>query len=563
MQPAALKAERAGGWPLRRFLSIAFVVLLLVAFWAPAALAGDPTGQKTGSKVDITAAKAGSPTPDEVADQVGKNKVGINFVWTIVAAALVFFMQAGFALVETGFTRAKNANHTAAMNLMVFLVGLIGYLAVGFAFQFGNVGALGTLGGTDVLNAGLKIGDWNILGLKGFLLSGDAYDVAVAALFFFQLVFMDTAVTIPTGAMAERVKFSAVIASSFFISMILYPIFGNWVWGGGWLAQLGAKLGLGNGAVDFAGSGVVHAIGGMAALAGALVLGPRIGKFRKDGTPNTLPAHNLPMAVLGTIILFFGWFGFNAGSTLAGTDLRFAMVATNTMIAGALGGFVALMYQKATTGKFDTGMMCNGVLAGLVAITAPCAFVRPWAAAVIGAIAGVWVVVAYNLLEGYLKLDDPVGAVAVHGANGIWGILAVGLFADGTYGAGLNGVSTPVTGLFYGGGFGQLAAQLIDVAVILVWGFGLSYLFYKAYDKLFGMRVSAEDELRGLDLPEMGALAYPDFQWGADHTGALSGVEQPAVPIPAHQAATSRDFDADDPRRAVVSTRPSGRPRGS
>lgn len=506
---------------MKRLLLALLLGLLTLGIVAPVALAadppaaaapaGDPSGEKTGSRADIAAKEAGKPTADEVADQVGKNKVGINFVWTIVAGALVFFMQAGFALVETGFTRAKHANHTMAMNLMVFLVGLIGFFVVGFAFMFGNFGALGTLGGSSVLDTGLKIGDWNILGLKGFFLSGVTYDVAVLTLFFFQLVFMDTAVTIPTGSMAERVKFSAVIASSFFISMLLYPVFGSWVWGGGWLAQLGAKLGLGHGMVDFAGSGVVHSIGGMAALAGSLVLGPRIGKFRKDGTANTMPAHNLPMGVLGTIILFFGWFGFNAGSTLAGTDLRFAVVATNTMIAGALGGFAALLYMKARTGKFDTGMMCNGTLAGLVAITAPCAFVAPWAAALIGAIAGIWVIIAYNGLEKVLRLDDPVGAVAVHGANGILGVLAVGLFADGTYGAGLNGVEGPVTGLFYGGGAGQLLAQLIGVGVILVWGFGLSYLFYKTWDKLFGLRVSKDEELKGLDIPEMGALAYPEF----------------------------------------------------
>lgn len=460
--------------------------------------------------VSSTALAGGDPTGAAVpADKLVS--VGLNFVWVLLAGALVFFMQAGFALVETGFTRAKNAAHTMGMNLLVFLVGALGFWLVGFPLMFGNVGALGTLTGTSVLSGGISIGGWNLLGTKGWLLSGEGYDVAVVLLFFFQMVFMDTAVTIPTGAMAERVKFSAVIVGSFFISMILYPVFGNWVWGGGWLAQLGMKLGLGHGVVDFAGSGVVHTIGGMAALAGAVVLGPRLGKYRKDGTAVTIAGHDLPMGVLGTIILFFGWFGFNAGSTLSGSDLRLAIVAVNTMLAGAAGGFAALMHVKAKARTFDVAMMCNGALAGLVAITAPSAFVTPPAAVIIGAVGGLLVVVAAQFVDTGLRIDDPLSAVAVHGVNGIWGLIALGLFADGTYGAGLNGVATGVTGLFYGDA-GQLVAQLVAVGVAIVWGFGLSYVFFKAYDKLFGMRVSAADEVAGLDQREMGALAYPEFQ---------------------------------------------------
>jgi ammonium transporter, Amt family len=473
----------------KRAAGLMAMALTLVAA-APAMAAGDPTG-------------AAVPA-DKLAG------VGLNFVWVLVAGALVFFMQAGFALVETGFTRAKNATHTMGMNLMVFLVGAIGFWLVGFPLMFGNVGALGTLTGTTVLSGGISIGGWNLIGTRGWLLAGAGYDVAVILLFFFQMVFMDTAVTIPTGSMAERVKFGAVIAGSFFISMLLYPVFGNWVWGGGWLSQVGVKLGLGHGVVDFAGSGVVHTIGGMAALAGAIVLGPRLGKFRKDGTPTAIPGHDLPMGILGTIILFFGWFGFNAGSTLAGSDLRLAVVAVNTMLAGAAGGLAALLYVKQRFGKFDVSMMCNGALAGLVAITAPSAFVNPVAAVFIGTVGGILVVFAALFVERKLKLDDPVGAVAVHGVNGLWGMLALGLFADGTYGAGLNGIEGPVAGLLYGNP-GQLAAQLLGVGVAIVWGFGLSFVFYKLYDKFFGLRVSAEDEVAGLDVPEMGALAYPEF----------------------------------------------------
>jgi Amt family ammonium transporter len=310
--------------------------------------------------------------------------------------------------------------------------------------------------------------------------------------------------------MAERVKYSAVIISSFFVSMLYYPLFGNWMWGGGWLAQMGKNFALGNGAVDFAGSAVVHAMGGMMALAGAIVIGPRIGKYKKDGSVNAFPAHHIPMAVIGTIILFFCWFSFNAGSTLNGTDFRLAVVATNTMIAGAIGGLVALFFVWARYGKPDPSMTINGALAGLVAITAPCAFVPAWAAFIIGAIAGVLVCLAVPFVDRKLKIDDPVGAISVHCVNGVWGVIATGLFADGSYGAGWGGVATPVTGLFYGNP-GQFVAQLIVVGVLIVWGFGLSFVWFKLLDKVWGLRVSPAVELDGLDIPEMGSLGYADF----------------------------------------------------
>ena len=494
----------------RTFLIILLTLVCVFGLSAVVLAAGDPSGAATGGIADIAAAKAGQPTLEEIAAQVGKNKIGINFVWVLITGFLVFFMQAGFALVETGFTRAKNAVHTMAMNLMVFLVGATGYYLVGFALQFGGVGAISAIGGTAPLTNEFSVNGWGLFGHTGFFLtSGGAYDVGVFALFLFQMVFMDTAVTIPTGAVAERVKFSAVVIGSFFISMLLYPVFGNWVWGGGWLSQLGAKLGLGHGVVDFAGSGVVHGIGGSAALAAALILGPRLGKYTKDGKVNVIPGHDIPMAVLGTIILFFGWFGFNPGSTLAGTDLRISVVAVNTMLAGAVGGLVAMMAMWLRYEKPDPSMMCNGALAGLVAITAPSAFVSVNGAVLIGIVAGILVVASVLFIDRKLKIDDPVGAISVHMVNGIWGILATGLFADGTYGDGLNGVAGNVTGLFYGNP-GQLLAQLIDVGVILVWGFGLSFVFYKLLNATLGMRVKPEDELAGVDIPEMGMLAYPD-----------------------------------------------------
>ncbi|MDI6604478.1 MAG: ammonium transporter [Thermoanaerobacteraceae bacterium] len=491
---------------------LSVVLLLSLIIGVVYAAGGDPTGANLGTANDITSAVAGKPTQAELITQVAKNKLGISFVWVMLTAFLIFFFQAGFALVETGFTQAKNALHTMGMNLMVFLVGTVGFFLTGFAFMMGGVGAVSSLGGTAPLNHALSIGGWNLLGLNGFFLqSGGTYDVGVYALFFFEMVFMDTTCTIPTGAMAERVKFSAVVIGSFFVSMIYYPIYGGWVWGGGWLSQLGTKLGLGNGAIDFAGSGVVHAMGGVMALAAAIVIGPRIGKFRKDGTPVAIPGHDIPMAILGTIILFFGWFAFNAGSTLNGTDLRLAVVATNTMIAGAVGGLTAMLYMWIKYGKPDQSMTCNGALAGLVAITAPCAFVNGISAFIIGAVAGILVCLSVWFVENKLKVDDPVGAFSVHGVNGLWGLLSVGIFADGTYGAGLNGVKGAVTGILYGGS-GQLIAQLIDIGVLVVYGFGLSYLFYKALDAIMGIRVKPEDEISGLDLPEMGALAYPDFQ---------------------------------------------------
>lgn len=507
---------------MKKFYSIYIIFILLVAVFfvilpvvngTSVAENASPTGATAASVASIPAATSGSPDLGEVATQVSKNMMGINYVWVIICGAMIFFFQAGFAMVETGFTQAKNALHTMGMNFMVFLVGAIGYYFIGFALQFGGVGGWASLGiGPSALNSEFVIpGFGGLFGMKGFGLStGGTYDVGIYALFFFQMVFMDTTCTIPTGGMAERVKFSSVVITTLFVSMIFYPLFGNWVWGGGWLATLGSFFGLGHGVVDFAGSSVVHAMGGLMALAGAIVLGPRIGKFKKNGTPVAIPGHDIPLAITGTILLYFCWFAFNAGSTMNGNDLRLAVVATNTMLAGAAGGLVAMFYMWAKYGKPDISMACNGALAGLVAITAPCAFVSGPISVLIGAIAGVLVCYSVYVVEHKLKIDDPVGAVSVHAVNGIWGMIALGLFADGTYGDGINGVAGGVRGLFFGDG-SQLVAQLISVAVLIVWGFGLSFVFFKILKKTFGIRVTAEQERAGLDIPEMGMSAYPDF----------------------------------------------------
>ncbi len=464
------------------------------------------------------------------------NTVAINFVWTLVAGFLVMFMQAGFALVETGFTRAKNAAHTMTMNFMVYGIAMLAYWAVGFALQAGGVGPLATLGGYDQLSheVAVTIGgkSWGLFGGTGFFLTGVAYTAPVFAYFLFQMVFMDTAATIPTGALAERWRFVAFAVFSVFVGAVIYPIYANWTWGGGWLAMLGKNLGLGHGHVDFAGSSVVHMTGGVMAFVTAILLGPRRGKYGADGSVKAIPGHNIPMALVGTFILAFGWFGFNAGSTLAGSDLRIGVIATNTMLAGAAGGVTAMLYVWLKYGKPDPSMLANGTLAGLVAITAPCAFVTAPSAVLIGGVAGVLVCAAVVYIERSLKIDDPVGAISVHGVCGLWGILSVGLLADGTYGAGWNGVDGAVRGLFYGDA-SQLVAQLVGGVANFV-GVGImAYVAYKVTGLVVGgHRVSAETEELGLDVPEMGVEGYP-------HTPEASTIvvlsEQP-VTAPAEPA---------------------------
>jgi len=501
---------------------------------------GDPGAELTGTVNDVTVAdsKKGLTLAD-LANQAGQNKVAINFVWTLVTGFLVMFMQAGFALVETGLVRAKNANHTMMMNFMVYGLGLFAYWVCGFAIQMGGSAPIANLGGVYPLNhefvANLFGKPWGLFGTKGLFLSGATYDVGIMVLFLFQMVFMDTATTIVTGACAERWKYSAFAASTIFLGALTYPLYGNWAWGGGWLSQLGANFGLGHGYCDFAGSGVVHAVGGLTGLAVAMQLGPRIGKYNRDGSPNVIPGHDLVFVLTGCFILAFGWFGFNPGSTLGASGngcLRIGSIATNTMLAGCTGSLAALLYMWIRYGKPDASMAGNGLLAGLVAITAPSGFVNTVGAAIIGWVAGILVCLSVEFLDRIHKIDDPVGAISVHGTNGLWGVLSVGLFADGrsNYGGSWNGVNGNVTGLFYGDA-GQLVAQLIGIATLLGIVFTLSYVFNWIVDVVVGQRVGARAELAGLDIPEMGALCYPDFQLKtADYGAGTSGsVAAPAV----------------------------------
>jgi len=434
----------------------------------------------------------------------------LNLIWVLLCAFLVMFMQVGFAMVETGFTRAKNAVHTMGMNFVIYPLGVVGFWLLGYGLMMGGMNhwpALGVEGAGHELSISIAGKQWGLLGLSKFALTDIASDPANLTMFLYSAVFMDTAATIPTGAMAERWKFSAFMVYGLFISAVLYPIYGNWVWGGGWLSTLGVNLGLGHGHVDFAGSSVVHMTGGVTALAGSIVLGPRIGKFRHDGTLGIMPGHNLPMSIIGTLVLAFGWFGFNAGSTLAATDVRVATIAVNTILASASGAITALMYEWSRNKKPDIPLTCNGLLGGLVAITAPCAFVSPAAAVLIGLVAGLIVTKAVSVLERRFRIDDPVGAIAVHGCCGAWGALSVGLLADGSYGAGWNGVKGSVTGLLFGDS-SQFFAQLIGVFVNAAFVFGASFGFFKIVDRVMGNRVSAEVEWNGLDESEMGAEAY-------------------------------------------------------
>jgi Amt family ammonium transporter len=538
-------SRRVDRW--RRWLSL-FVLGLALAGVSREALADDPVPDKVGAfettPTAFSVAGYTKPDPekttvkdlavavDAVAQSASHGIYSINFVWTLVAGFLVMFMQAGFALVETGLIRGKNAAHTMSMNFMVYGIGMIGFFICGFAFMCGGangtaIGGPATLGGTPTLHSMLTLGSavngdhgWGVLGTTGFFLTGNGYDAAAIVWFLFMMVFMDTTATIVTGACAERWSFKSFCIFSLFVGAFIYPVFGGWVWGGGWLAQLGYRAGLGHGAVDYAGSGVVHLQGGALAFITAFLIGPRIGKYGADGKINPIKAHNIPMVMLGTFILAFGWFGFNAGSSLAGSDGRIGIIATNTMLASATGAFFAMLYVWMTTKKPDPTMMCNGMLAGLVAITSPCAFVTPVGAFIIGAVAGVIVVLSVNFFDR-VKVDDPVGAISVHGTCGAWGLISVGLLSDGSYGQGWSGVGATdylgtkggsllgVTGLFYGDSK-QLIAQLIEVVVCVGWNVLVGGVIFYAIGKLVGNRVPAEVEIAGLDIPEMGVQGYPE-----------------------------------------------------
>jgi len=477
-------------------------------------------GQKDAAEFKAQAEK--EPLAMKLADSVGHLRVGTNFAWTLNTGYLVLFMQAGFALLTCGLVRKKNAGHLMMLNFAAYVFAFLAYYAVGYAFQFGAVAvnaAPANLGGTPTLNHFLLGGGaWGFLGGKGFFMAGPGYDAGSNVFALFQLVFMETAGYIIVGSICERITFWSFLLCELFVGGILYPVYGCWVWGGGWLSQLGNTMGLGHGYVDFAGSTVVHAVGGFCAMALSIVLGPRLGKFGKDGKPRAFPAHNIVYVVTGTFILLFGWMGFNPGSTLGATDLRISVVAINTNLSAIMGSATAMLFWYWKFGKPDITMACNGMLAGLVAITAPCAFVGPTSAAIIGVLAGLVVCLGVLFNDNVTKIDDPCGAISVHGFCGMLGGICLGLFADGTYGAGWNGVGAAsylgtagkgVTGLFYGDSK-QFLVQVMGALICAAWAFGSTFLVFKTVNAVKSMRVSKEVEAQGLDVPEFGLPCYPE-----------------------------------------------------
>ena len=464
---------------------------------APAAApapADDPVVVEEVVVVEAAPAPDAPPTLADVQKTLGEHKVLLDTVWVMVAAFLVFWMQAGFAYVEGGLTRAKNTNNIMMKNLMDFCLGTVAFWAVGFAIMFGDG------------NPFMGYSGWFLMGADTSPATGDAYTGVYSALnwtgvplfakFMFQLVFAGTTATIVSGAMAERTKFSSYLIYSAVISAFIYPVVGHWIWGGGWLAKLGFW--------DFAGSTVVHSTGAWMSLVGAFMVGPRIGKY-KNKKAMAIPGHSIPMAALGVFILWLGWFGFNPGSTMA-ADLSIAQIAMTTNLAAAVGGIAALATSWIIFGKADISMTLNGVLAGLVAITAGCAFVSPVSSAIIGAVGGVAVVLAVLAIDK-IGVDDPVGAISVHGICGSIGTICVGLFAQESFAP----AATTGNGLFFGGGTTLLVNQLIGVGAVFGWSVGMGIILFGALKYTVGLRVSADEEAEGLDIGEHGSEAYPDF----------------------------------------------------
>jgi len=408
----------------------------------------------------------------------------MDTIWILLTAFLVFSMQLGFAMAEAGFTRAKNAVNILMKNLMDFSLGSLFFFLVGFGLMFGK----------DFMG---------FVGTNTFILSiTDPLDTGNFAFWLFQAVFAATAATIVSGSMAERTKFRSYLIYTVFITALVYPVVGHWIWGGGWLANLGM--------IDFAGSTVVHSVGGWAALAGAMVLGPRLGKYNPDNSSNAIPGHNIPLAALGVFVLWFGWFGFNAGSTLSASSQAISTVAVNTCLAASAGAFSAMACVWIKYKKPDASITLNGVLAGLVGITAPCAVVSPISAIIIGLLCGILVNISIDIIDKKLRIDDPVGAISVHGVCGAFGTICVGLFAQSDYSniAGFGNTS----GLLFGGGLKLLLIQFTGVISVLVWTFGLSFALFLIMKKTIGLRVSREVELKGLDIKEHGMEAYSGFQ---------------------------------------------------
>jgi len=409
----------------------------------------------------------------------------MDMMWTLIASFLIFLMQAGFTLVEVGFTRAKNAGNVVMKNMIDFALGSIGFFLIGYGLMFG-ASAAGLFGTGDFF--------------LGHITSAGKVDNLKFANLMFQVVFAATAATIVSGAMSERTKFIGYLFYSLLISMLIYPVVGHWVWGGGWLARLGM--------IDFSGSTVVHSVGGWVSLAGVLVAGPRLGRYNRDGSVNLIPGHNIPLVALGVFILWFGWFGFNTGNTLSATNPSIALIAVNTILAGAAGALCAMAVSWVLRGKPDVGMTLNGILSGLVSCTGGVAIISPFSAMAIGSVAGFILYFSLSAFERR-RIDDPVGAISVHGVNGIWGTLAVGLFAQDQYVQ--NSLGYAVNGLFFGGGFNLLGVQTLAVVSVFLWAFPLSWFFFKMLDKTLGLRVSPEEEVRGLDFGQHSMTSYPVF----------------------------------------------------
>lgn len=423
------------------------------------------------------------------------NAVAIDTVWVLICAYLVFLMHAGFSLVEAGFTRAKNTVNIMMKNLLTISLGMILFFVIGFALAFG-----GDAGG--------------FIGINGFALSNIAdldFGIPTYGFWFFQAVFCATAATIVSGAVAERIKFIAYILFTIVITAFTYPVVVHWVWNGdGWLAQKGF--------IDFAGSTVVHGVGGWSALVGAWLLGARIGKYGKNGEVRAIPGHNIALGTLGTLLLWLGWFGFNPGSTLSGTTADIALIATTTMLAASAGTVGAMIVTWMRHGKPDLALTLNGALGGLVGITAGCAAVSPVGAIIIGLISGIILPLSVAFFDRVLKIDDPVGAISVHGVCGLFGTLAVGLFAMDT-------------GLFYGGGVTQLAVQATGVVAVLAWSLVLGFIAFKVIGLIVGLRVNPEEEMEGLDIGEHGMEAYGDFMLRSSGVSGIMGIKQEQVTI--------------------------------
>ncbi len=507
--------------------------------WSAGSLAeGAGVMAADGAKAPVQVAPDSTPALDRFRGE-------INVVYLVAAGCLALLMKAGFTLAETGLVRAKNAAQTGAMILGMFAVTVLGFWACGFAWMFGGHGPfVGFDLATAPLDAMASIHlfhqKWDLVGLEGFFLIGpEAASASTLAVFFFHAAMLDAAATIPTGAMLERWRFGSAMLFGFVASALIIPVYGGWAWGGGWLGDLGTTLGLGAGMVDFAGSGVIHLTGGVMALAGSLALGPRIGKSNVDGSSNAIPGHNVPMVVVGTMVLAVGWFGLNVGRTLSAFDPRIATIATTTLLASGSGCLAALAMMKRIFDKPDPTMGCNGLLAGLVAISAPCAFVTPAEGVLIGTLAGVLVVASILFIDKTLKIDDPVGAISVHGVCGAFGLLSVGLFARSEPVLGPEGFLVGPVGFFHDGSVGQLVAQAIGVAANLAWVFPTSLAAFALINKLVGNRVAARAEIEGLDVPEMGVLGYVGEETYAVRTAGQDFLATFGPGVPAKSAAKS------------------------